>query len=122
MRLLVTGREGQVVRSLLKLGERQSDLQVSAVGRPELDLAKDSDLVGIFEPLAPDVIVNAAAYTAVDQAESETDLASGSMLVVQALWREPPVNSVSRSFKFPPTTSSRETERVPISSRTRFAR
>lgn len=75
VRLLVTGCEGQVVRSLLKLGAAQSNLQVSAVGRPELDLAQDSNLLGVFEPLRPDVIVNAAAYTAVDQAESEADLA-----------------------------------------------
>lgn len=75
MRLVVTGTEGQVVRSLLKLGALHSDLEVIAVGRPSLDLAQDADLVGVFEPLKPDVVVNAAAYTAVDQAESEPELA-----------------------------------------------
>ncbi|PTM53350.1 dTDP-4-dehydrorhamnose reductase [Phreatobacter oligotrophus] len=107
MRLLVTGREGQVVRSLLRLRATQSDIQVHAVGRPELDLAQDRDLVGIFEPLKPDVIVNAAAYTAVDQAESDTDLAfrvngRGAGLVARAARQLGiPVIQISTDYVFP---------------------
>lgn len=72
MRLAVTGAEGQVVRSLLERGPAHG-VSVVAVGRPGLDLA-----LGRVEALAeaaPDAIVNAAAHTAVDQAESEPDAA-----------------------------------------------
>lgn len=75
MRIAVTGREGQVVRSLIERGAELSH-EIVPVGRPELDLA--GDVKAIREVLAhvrPDAIVNAAAYTAVDRAESERDLA-----------------------------------------------
>lgn len=68
MRMVVTGARGQVgfelVRSLMPLGE------VIALDRAGCDLAQP-ELVEALRNLAPDVIVNAAAYTAVDRAESE---------------------------------------------------
>lgn len=70
-RMVVTGREGQVVRSLLERGALNDRFDVVALGRPELDL---HDLDGIDTALRqarPDVIVSAAAYTAVDRAETE---------------------------------------------------
>jgi dTDP-4-dehydrorhamnose reductase len=69
MRLLVTGTQGQVARAL----KERTD--IIALGRPELDLAAAGDLTGILRSKAPDLIVNAAAYTAVDKAESEPELA-----------------------------------------------
>lgn len=74
MRLVVTGRNGQVVRALRELSD-QSATEIVTLGRPELDLAVDKKLDGLFRPLRPDVIVNAAAYTAVDRAETERDAA-----------------------------------------------
>lgn len=70
-RMVVTGREGQVVRSLLERGASNDLFDIVALGRPEFDL---NDLDGIDAALGqarPDVIVSAAAYTAVDQAETE---------------------------------------------------
>ncbi len=75
MRLIVTGTQGQVVRSLRERGPALG-VDIVAVGRPELDLA---DPQGVFRALAKvegDAIVNAAAYTAVDKAEAEEDLAT----------------------------------------------
>lgn len=75
MRLVVTGREGQVARSLV---ERASTTAVEAIalGRPELDLAGPADaIIAAIESVRPDGIVSAAAYTHVDKAESERDLA-----------------------------------------------
>jgi len=73
MRILLYGKNGQVgwelQRALAPLGE------VIAVDRPEVDF---TDLKGLREftlEVKPDLIVNAAAYTAVDKAESEPDLA-----------------------------------------------
>lgn len=73
MRILLTGRTGQVGwelrRTLAPLGE------VSAPGRDELDL-RDLDRVRtVFREVYPDVVVNSAAYTDVDGAESEPDVA-----------------------------------------------
>ena len=73
MRLVVTGREGQVARALAE--RAGGDLQISRLGRPELDLAHWRDLIDLFTRHAPDVIVNAAAYTAVDQAENAREAA-----------------------------------------------
>ena len=75
MRIAVTGREGQVVRSLIERAANSSD-EVVPVGRPELDLSGDPDAIArAIEAASPDLIVSAAAYTAVDRAESESDLA-----------------------------------------------
>ena len=75
MRMLVTGREGQVVRSLLERGPF-TDIEIAALGRPDLDLGGSEDsIASTIQAAAPDVIVSAAAYTFVDKAESEPDLA-----------------------------------------------
>jgi len=76
MRIAVTGGPGQLV---LSMGERAGahGHVVIAVGPPALDLAAPDD-EAIFAALAaakPDAIVNAAAHTAVDRAESERALA-----------------------------------------------
>lgn len=73
MRLLLIGKNGQVGfelrRALGPLGA------VVAVDFPECDLARPESVRAIVTQVRPDVIVNAAAYTAVDKAESEPDLA-----------------------------------------------
>jgi dTDP-4-dehydrorhamnose reductase len=74
MRVIVIGRDGQVARAL---GERAPAHGVEAVllGRPRLDLADPSGIEDILLETGGDLIVNAAAYTAVDGAESEPELA-----------------------------------------------
>ncbi len=74
MRLAVTGRTGQVVTSLLERG-RAADHEVIALGRPQLDLADPGSVTNTLEASTPDVVVSAAAYTAVDKAEIESELA-----------------------------------------------
>lgn len=73
MKILITGRNGQIgwelERQLQRLGE------VAALDRASLDLADRDTVVRGVRQLKPDVIVNAAAYTAVDQAEAEPDKA-----------------------------------------------
>ena len=74
MRLLVTGAKGQVgwelSRSLMTVGE------VVAVSRAEFDLSQPQTLPALIRELRPAVIVNAAAYTAVDQAEDDERVAT----------------------------------------------
>lgn len=76
MRIVVTGVAGQVVQSLVERGMALGNV-VLPLGRPHLDLARDdAETVRAAMALAaPDAIVSAAAYTAVDKAEGEPDLA-----------------------------------------------
>jgi len=75
VRIAVTGKEGQVALSLLERGAAAGH-DIALVGRPELDLAGDAPAIMEAIDLArPDVIVSAAAFTAVDKAEAERDLA-----------------------------------------------
>lgn len=75
MRLVVTGRDGQVAASLLEAGQGKAGMEVVAIGRPELDLARPETIIDAIAAAKPDIVVSAAAYTAVDQAEDEPDLA-----------------------------------------------
>lgn len=74
MRIAVTGRTGQVAQALLERGSA-AGYEVVAVGRPRLDLAASKTIEPALRAAAPDVVVSAAAYTAVDKAESEPELA-----------------------------------------------
>lgn len=74
MKLFVTGTKGQVVSALIKRGGRE-DLDVIACGRPELDLEAPVDITRLIAESGADVVVSAAAYTAVDKAEDDADKA-----------------------------------------------
>jgi len=71
--ILVTGARGQVGAELAVLLAAHGD--VTAVDRAALDLADPDAIVAAIRGLKPDLIVNAGAYTAVDRAETERDLA-----------------------------------------------
>lgn len=75
MKVLVTGREGQVVSALLEAARYRTGIELVAVGRPELDLSDPGCIDRAVTGHAPNLIVSAAAYTAVDQAEDEPELA-----------------------------------------------
>lgn len=75
MRLVVTGRDGQVARSLMEVALTCDGIEVIALGRPELDLARPDTVIEAIASARPDIVVSAAAYTAVDQAEDEPELA-----------------------------------------------
>lgn len=74
MRIAVTGRQGQVARSLAEIGGK-AGVEIVLVGRPDLDLLDPGSILPALEAVRPDVIVSAAAYTAVDKAESEKEQA-----------------------------------------------
>lgn len=73
LRLLITGATGQIgwqlQRTLAPLGE------VVACTRSQIDMADPAAAAEAVRNLSPDIVVNAAAYTAVDKAESEPELA-----------------------------------------------
>lgn len=69
MRVLITGANGQVGTALQRTAPAHFDL--NAIGSEDCDLTDSSMLRARLVVEAPDIIINAAAYTAVDQAESE---------------------------------------------------
>ena len=82
MRILVTGKSGQLGRSIHKLINTKIDNDQSSndfifVGREELDLSSEGNINHYFNNNKKfDIIINCAAYTAVDKAEEESKLAS----------------------------------------------
>ncbi len=78
MRILLTGSKGQLGRSFqdlapTKLGEEP--IEILATSRENLDLLNEDSCIEIIEKFVPDWVVNAGAYTSVDQAESQPELA-----------------------------------------------
>ena len=71
MRLFVTGATGQVVTALSELAD--AGLEVVTSGRPVCDLERPDTVRDAIRAARPDVVVSAAAWTAVDLAESEPD-------------------------------------------------
>jgi dTDP-4-dehydrorhamnose reductase len=86
VKILLTGKDGQIgwelQRTLAPLG------RVAAFGREGLDLQDVEKLRSVVRELAPEVIVNAAAYTAVDRAEDEPDVADRVNAVAPAVLAE----------------------------------
>ncbi len=74
IRIAVTGTNGQVVRSLVERSAG-TDSEVVCVGRPALDLGDPETIDRAIGAAAADVLVSAAAYTDVNKAETEGDLA-----------------------------------------------
>ena len=77
--ILVTGKNGQLGQSLKKVVIQNSELSIkhsfTFVGRDQLDLASPQSIADFFKDKHFDAIINCAAYTAVDKAESEPELA-----------------------------------------------
>ena len=73
MRIAVTGSKGQVATSLLERAGHKAE--VVALGRPAFDLTDRAAVLSGLEAARPDMVINAAAYTAVDKAEAEEAVA-----------------------------------------------
>lgn len=76
MRVLVTGKNGQVGSCLVSQLSDISSIDFLALGRDELDITNAGQVNEVVNKYQPNVIINAAAYTAVDKAESEVELAN----------------------------------------------
>lgn len=73
MRVLVTGAQGQVGYELLK--RAPAGFSVFGYGSQNLDVSNDEQVQAVFETLKPELVINAAAYTAVDKAETDVERA-----------------------------------------------
>jgi dTDP-4-dehydrorhamnose reductase len=74
MRIAVTGSRGQVATSLLE--RAPADVEIVTLSRPDVALEDRDGVLAAVASARPDVVINAAAYTAVDKAEGEEDLAT----------------------------------------------
>jgi len=72
-RIVVTGKSGQVVSALRELSEG-TDIDLVAIGRPEIDLADPGSFDATVRAVKPEAIFSVAAFTQVDEAESRPDL------------------------------------------------
>ncbi len=73
MRILITGATGQV--GLALASRLQDSASLIVTDRRTLDLSQPGSIASVLDRLAPELIINTAAYTAVDQAEDEKELA-----------------------------------------------
>lgn len=71
IRILVIGLEGQLARSLADAAPSPTDSAIVCAGRPQVDFLRPETIAPALDALAPDVVINPAAYTAVDQAEGD---------------------------------------------------
>lgn len=105
MRVAVVGRSGQLAQCLVERAHGRG-VAVVAAGRPDLDLGREASILPALEAIAPDVVVNAAAMTAVDMAESDVALSlavnkRGAELVAAAATAlDVPVIHVSTDYVF----------------------
>ncbi|MBO1895811.1 dTDP-4-dehydrorhamnose reductase [Shewanella sp. BF02_Schw] len=75
MNILVTGKNGQIARCLVKQLNTLPDVTLLALDRDQLDITDPIRVNKVIAEFSPNIIINAAAYTAVDNAEQESALA-----------------------------------------------
>jgi len=75
MKILITGANGQLGNEIKELAPAHSDYEFLYTDVGELDITKAADVNQYFEINKPDVIINCAAYTAVDKAETDEETA-----------------------------------------------
>jgi len=73
MKILLTGSKGQLGREVVKAGIN-AGLDIISMDLPEIDITDSEKLIRIFSELKPSIVINAAAYTAVDLAETQKNL------------------------------------------------
>jgi dTDP-4-dehydrorhamnose reductase len=73
MKILLTGSKGQLGREVVKACIN-AGLDIISMDLPEIDITDSEKLIRIFSELKPSIVINAAAYTAVDLAETQKNL------------------------------------------------
>jgi dTDP-4-dehydrorhamnose reductase len=119
IRIAVTGSNGQVVRSLVEQAAG-TDVDVACIGRPALDLGNPDTIKSALASIAADVLVSAAAYTDVNKAEAEGQLAdvingrAPGLLAARANALGIPLIHLSTDYVFDGTKPEPYTEHDPI--------
>lgn len=128
MRLLIAGWQGQVARALVEAAPACPDVTACAVGRAALDICEARSIERALSGIAPTVVINSAAYTAVDKAETDSERAfalnrDGARLLAEAAARRGiPIIHVSTDYVFDGRKSAPYVEDDPTSPVTVFGR
>jgi dTDP-4-dehydrorhamnose reductase len=126
MRVLVAGSAGQVARALAEAPHR--GFTVRSFGRPEFDLERRETVEAAFADFRPDVVINAAAYTAVDKAETEPDVAmrinadGPALLAELAAKADAPILHLSTDYVFSGDKASPYVESDPVGPASAYGR
>lgn len=116
MVVLVTGANGQLGQAIQSIAEKHSDIEFEFCDSEKLDITDYDNVNAVFNEFTPDYCINAAAYTAVDKAESEPEKAySINVLGAQNLAKISKMNNtvllhVSTDFVFDGTKTTPYTE------------
>ncbi len=106
MRLLIAGWQGQIARGLVEAAPACPDVRACAVGRAALDICEARSIERALSQIEPTVVINSAAYTAVDKAESDQERAfalnrdGARMLAEAAAKRGIPIIHMSTDYVF----------------------
>ena len=105
LNVLVSGRSGQVASSLFE-AEKPEGIKIFALGRPDLDITDKTSIEAVFDRIRPHLVINAAAYTAVDTAETDAEnaerlnAAGAASLASAAASRSIPILHLSTDYVF----------------------
>lgn len=120
MKVLITGAQGQVGKELARTADNHN-YDVIAAGRAELDITQKSSVEDFFLKHKPDIVINAAAYTAVDKAEEEQDLAytinqdGAKNLATACATLDIPLLHISTDYVFNGSKTEAYSEKDPVS-------
>jgi dTDP-4-dehydrorhamnose reductase len=128
MRIYVIGGQGQVARSLREAAATDSDIVLGCGERPDVDLLRPASVAEALGRFRPDIVVNPAAYTAVDKAESEPDQAfainrdGAGLVALVAANQGVPVIHFSTDYVFDGTKDTAYVERDPVNPQSIYGR
>jgi dTDP-4-dehydrorhamnose reductase len=120
MKILVTGRSGQLARSLVECAPKFAGCELLALGRPDIDLAIPGSAAETIRKHRPELVINAAADTDVDGAEEHQQLAmrlnaeAAGEVAAAAASVEAPVIQLSTDYVFDGNASTPYVETAPV--------
>lgn len=74
-KILITGSKGQLGEEILSVLQKQNEYKIIATDREELDITSNIEVLNFIDTNKPDIIINCAAYTAVDDCETNIETA-----------------------------------------------
>src|SRR5450755_2395575 len=123
MRIFVIGGQGQVARSLREAAAGNDGIVFGCAERPNVDLLRPGSIAQALADFSPDIVINPAAYTSVDKAESERDQAfainrdGAGTVAAAAAKQHVPVIHLSTDYVFDGTKGAAYVESDPVSPR-----
>src|SRR5438270_6907021 len=121
MKLLVLGAAGQIGHELCRR-VWPADYRIAGVDRAEVDITRQEAVADALRQERPDIVINAAAYTAVDRAESEPDVAWAVNAAGPGHWRAAARPPVFRWSPSPLITCSTAAKKPPNARLNRWGR